>query len=705
MPNTTGDRVLGVTFDGVPVMGRESEAADGGLPLESIAPGFVPMSRSDTAITSTRVRVLGTKWDCTEFVRRYLLSRSGVMLKCVGAPEDICEAADAFISIVASPPKAVKATYIPNPASSMPQVGDILVWKRCDAYLNGHAAVVVEVKPDCVMAAEQWKHCERFKHGEHFNRTLHVNVSAGSFSLEGGDGFLGFVHVDAPPLSSESDFGDDFRILTGRGRVFRQPVPQALSLPWNDPTVPEGEPAYYLRRSLLEKDGLASPVNAPSGFYHMDYNMWCRLRNGAQSLHRIALQATEKVILRSDSTVLEKYFGIPPELHPLLKQSWETTPALTGRFDFGIDAHTIKLLEYNCDSSGALLECCETQQRMAEYYGIEDGCSTGAAMRAKLVLAFQTLIASCAVCHKHRLIHFLIDDDDEERYTAMYMMACARDAGFRVKLFTSPSQLAFKEASASRGRDEWIIDPEGERVLVVWKTWSWDTVLHQYLLAKSTNQHANPLPTLPDVLLNETILVFEPLWKAVTGSKAILPFMYELAPDHENLLPCSFELTETIASKPYISKPVNGRAGQNISMYNGASGEGHPTPEEIEESERRESEMPIDGCTSRQSNSSYSREASYKVCDEDVQDNENSSGRFYESVLVYQQRHFLRKFGQKYFPIFCGWMIFDEFGGSVVREDTSKITTLESLVAPARVVRSDSHFHEQQRKFPEGNEL
>ena len=74
-------------------------------------------------------------------------------------------------------------------------------------------------------------------------------------------------------------------------------------------------------------------------------------------------------------------------------------------------------------------------------------------------------------------------------------------------------------------------------------------------------------PSLSDILLNEHICVLEPFWKTITGSKAILPFMYAIAPDHQNMLPASFLPTREIISTYHISKPVNGRAGQNITMH------------------------------------------------------------------------------------------------------------------------------------------
>ncbi|CAJ1026692.1 hypothetical protein IOCL2690_000480200 [Leishmania lindenbergi] len=67
-----------------------------------------------------------------------------------------------------------------------------------------------------------------------------------------------------------------------------------------------------------------------------------------------------------------------------------------------------------------------------------------------------------------------------------------------------------------------------------------------------------------------------------------------------------------------------------------------------------------------------------------------SAGKFLDSVVVYEERLFLKRFKGKHFPIFCGWMVGDGFGGVVVREDPSKITKLDSTIIPARVVRENA---------------
>lgn len=736
------------------------DAAGGSTP--ALPPCHVTASpRGDAVPPPAAFPVLGTKWESVELARRYLAARKGVWLAAAtpnAPPSALWQPSTfKFVSLgrglglesrTAGEPQA--AIYHANGEATVPPApGDLLVWGESKTHPTGHVAVVVGREDEAVFIIEQDNGCVRWPRYQPYSRKVplkhtttsptpmdlpHTNSEPGDgdgevrWRVEAEAGLLGWVSMPTVPLldPSKTDVGDDFRLVIGHGRIFRRPVSPALSLPWTDPFVSSEQPEYYLRQSLLNAStNQAKETDVPSGIYYLDYNAWCRLRNGANSLHALAMEATARILSDPDATyVLEHYFGIPSSLHACLRRSWATTPALGGRFDFGYDGSAIKLMEYNCDSSGALLECCETQEKMARYYGMEEGESTGAWLSSALVEYFRTLREGNTIAPSHGLIHFFIDEDNEERYTAMTVMRAAEAAGFRTKLSGMPHRFHFtpKDHHLSP-RSRAIYDEDGERIEMVWKTWSWDTVLHQYEAEQgeqcnkgSEEEEAKggvaPVPTLSHILLNDHIIVFEPFWKAVTGSKAILPYMYDLAPDHELLLPCSFVLTREIASEPYISKPVNGRAGQNISMFDPKATTTTTTPSPSNEGGEGEQQPSPASHTSPLTFSSSSSSSSSVVSiassvdpsdneeeDEEDRSAENSPGRFYNSVVVYQQRLFLKKFSQKYFPIFCGWMIDDRFAGIVVREDQSKITTLDSLVAPARVIRDDMTFRELEHKY------
>ena len=63
-------------------------------------------------------------------------------------------------------------------------------------------------------------------------------------------------------------------------------------------------------------------------------------------------------------------------------------------------------------------------------------------------------------------------------------------------------------------------------------------------------------------------MVFEPLWTLVTSNKAILPVVKQMFPSSRFLLNTAFELTDELRGAGYAAKPIVGRCGANIALYN-----------------------------------------------------------------------------------------------------------------------------------------
>jgi glutathionylspermidine synthase len=63
----------------------------------------------------------------------------------------------------------------------------------------------------------------------------------------------------------------------------------------------------------------------------------------------------------------------------------------------------------------------------------------------------------------------------------------------------------------------------------------------------------------------------EPPWKAVLSNKGILPLLWEMFPNHPNLLPAFFEDDPRAAElgTSYVRKPIYSREGANITLVSG----------------------------------------------------------------------------------------------------------------------------------------
>src|SRR5260370_2813975 len=60
----------------------------------------------------------------------------------------------------------------------------------------------------------------------------------------------------------------------------------------------------------------------------------------------------------------------------------------------------------------------------------------------------------------------------------------------------------------------------------------------------------------------------EPPWKAILSNKGILPLLWEMFPDHPNLLPAFFEDDPNAArlGASFVRKPLYSREGANVAL-------------------------------------------------------------------------------------------------------------------------------------------
>jgi glutathionylspermidine amidase/synthetase len=137
-------------------------------------------------------------------------------------------------------------------------------------------------------------------------------------------------------------------------------------------------------------------------------------------------------------------------------------------------------------------------------------------------------------------------------------MAAAAKAGLRCKRVVGNQGLSFDPSGNGLVRDD-----NGHVITTVWKTWSYTTLFGQW--------QGQPLRThgevrVVDVCLNERVRVLEPLWTAIPANKAILPVLSKLFPRHPCVLKTDWEVTDELRAKGYARKPVDGRAGANVTL-------------------------------------------------------------------------------------------------------------------------------------------
>jgi glutathionylspermidine synthase len=243
--------------------------------------------------------------------------------------------------------------------------------------------------------------------------------------------------------------------------------------------------------------------------------------------------------------------AIPEFAWPLIAESWRRGDRnLYGRFDLAYDGSgPAKLLEYNGDTPTALFESAVFQ-----WSWLEEGIASGALPEGadQFNSVHDKLVAALGQMRRgdtYRL-HLACDiDSDEDRGTIAYLAECAKQAG----------QTAHCMAMADIGiaASGQFLDENDEPILTLFKLYPWEWMLKEEFGQK---------------IGGSSTVFIEPVWKALLSTKGLLPFLWQMAPDHPNLLKAYFEDDPRASelSGARVRKPILSREGANVTVFDGA---------------------------------------------------------------------------------------------------------------------------------------
>ncbi|CCW63656.1 unnamed protein product [Phytomonas sp. EM1] len=574
----------------------------------------------------------GFKYQCVEFARRALYLRKGLVLPNIGTASEIPNLTHVNDARTA---QVVPLNFIPNGSPEKPVVDSLFVTPTTKSNPFGHVGVIVEVGDDYVGIADQncvfykWEGPYAYKLKlTHENGLWTIYDDIGVLDFDFPAGWVTFPGVenlpegsDPVPVHESLRFSESLILSMQRVTISAN----FKKLDWLD----MNNPAEKLFVEEYGTDVTRSRLGETKvSYYEMNSEMYLRCVAYATQVHAIFLEATAKVIADDEKLRL---FHIPEEFWPRLRYSWEHYPeCITGRFDFAFNSKTqqLKCFEYNADSSSTLLECGRIQKKWKEVAGVDlsNSRSAGHWTDRNLQIAWQESGVKGRV-------HFCVDDDREEMYTALYCMETAKAVGLEGKLCVMFDEFHFDE----EGR---IVDSDGVAVRNIWKTWMWESAISDYYQAKKERgEDWKPQPKdkvrLCDLLFGSdwTIRVFEPMWKLIPSNKAILPLVYQLHPEHPAILRAEYTLSDELRLSGYARKPIVGRVGRNVTLTT------------------------TDGRIKA-----------------------TSEGNFGERNMIYQELFNIPE-QDGYYPILGIWVIGDMQGGIGVREDKSFITGLNSPFA------------------------
>ena len=323
------------------------------------------------------------------------------------------------------------------------------------------------------------------------------------------------------------------------------------------------------------------------------------LEAAAEALHRMCLQAVQHIIDRNRFAEL----GIPePFREPIKKSFLRHDFYLYGRFDFAYDGESPpKLLEYNADTPTSLLEAA-----VAQWYWLEEKFPQADqfnSLHERLVARWKDIGVGVETIHFASLA-----DNEEDWVCTAYLMDTAAQAGFQVK------HLYVEDIGWSDDLQTFV-DLEEQPITELFKLYPWEFMMREDFAAH--------------ILKAKTRFV-EPLWKAVLSCKGLLPILWELFPNHPNLLPAYFQPGNLTS---YAKKPLYSREGANI-------------------------ELVENGRLIAQDDGPYGAEG-----------------------VIYQALCTLKAHDNRY-PVVGAWVVHDSAAGMGIREDAQPITTNKSSFVP-----------------------
>jgi glutathionylspermidine synthase len=263
------------------------------------------------------------------------------------------------------------------------------------------------------------------------------------------------------------------------------------------------------------------------------------LERVTNQLHEMCLAAVEQTIERRELGRL----GIPERAHRVIAKAWEDDPpAIYGRFDLAYDGSAPpKLLEYNADTPTSLLEAAVIQWHWLQDVAPESDQFNS--IWEGLVAKWHALKDEGLLPSGH--VHFGCMDSAEDLMTTAVLMDTAQEAGLRTSLMPM-SEIGWDHVDCR------FVDGRRRPIETFFKLYPWEWMLADEFGTKA-------LRTYGDVQW------IEPIWKMVLSNKAILAILWEMYPEHPNLLRAYLDGPRDL--EEYVRKPLLGREGANVAIH------------------------------------------------------------------------------------------------------------------------------------------
>lgn len=264
------------------------------------------------------------------------------------------------------------------------------------------------------------------------------------------------------------------------------------------------------------------------------------LEAATQQLHDLCLAAGSYLLDHPDRLTTD--FGIPAFAVPAIRSTWfDEPPALYhGRFDLIYDGvNPPKMLEYNADTPTCLIEAA-----LVQFYWKEEvfpGTDQFNSLHERLVAKWKELKD-----YLESPVYFAATPEQqaEDALTATYLRDTAIEGGLETKALMM-SDIGWRAATSE------FVDLEDQPIKSIFKLYPWE-----WMLQEDFGSHA--------VETVARVNWLEPIWKLMWSNKALLAILWELNPNHPNLVPAYLDGPRDLTS--YVKKPRLAREGANVTV-------------------------------------------------------------------------------------------------------------------------------------------
>lgn len=347
-------------------------------------------------------------------------------------------------------------------------------------------------------------------------------------------------------------------------------------------------------QARCEEAGLS--FHSVGGLYWNESATYCFTTAQIHTLRAASVELHQRCLDAVDWVIRERHyapFRLPDLALRAIEASWRRRdPGLYGRFDFSWAGEgPPKLLEYNADTPGSLLESGLLQQQWQQQ--VHPGAGQFNQIFDMLVRRWQALPPA-------PMWHFTaMRGHVEDEVNVRHLQETARAAGLQT------CYLPLEDIGYDMQRG-CFVDTQLRTISHCCKLYPWEWLVQD---------------AFAEYIESSGISFVEPAWKLLMSSKALLPILWQLFPEHPNLLPASFRAD---LQHPYVRKPLYSRQGCNIQIVAGAN-------------------------------------------------SLHSSGPYASGDVIHQAYAPLPAFDGRY-PLLGVWMVGDEPAGLGIREDHSLIT-------------------------------